>query len=303
MARSHVAWLEHQLKRWMRPDAHRYVRPDFERFLKPGPEGDLLRRLYRRADTPNARQSSSESRVEIVKADPAAEAALAHRRWQIAALRLDWELLKFSLGGRKALHPSHNQPRVPAGNPDGGQWTSEGAQGTPTQIAGKLPGIGHNRGPRLKDIPKTKPRNDDDRIAAIKLAAKWRGPFAVLFAAAGWLREYAANLRSYRDPPKTFEELQRGASDLPKSGYEKHHINEKSAARDADFPESWIEGPNNIVAVPTLKHREITGWYASKNHEPPFNGLSPREYLRDKTWEERRRIGVQTLIDFGVLKP
>jgi hypothetical protein len=51
-------------------------------------------------------------------------------RTDLALLRFKIALLKLKL---KALHPSHydpNQPRVPAGNPDGGQWTTgEGAAG------------------------------------------------------------------------------------------------------------------------------------------------------------------------------
>ena len=124
MAQIDSAWLEHQRKRWMRPDAHRYVRPDFERFLKPGPERELLRQLYGRADAQGEARAAAPPRGDVAGHDPAAETASAHLRWQIAALRLDWELLKFALGGRKALHPSSfnpNQPRVPAGSREGGQ--------------------------------------------------------------------------------------------------------------------------------------------------------------------------------------
>jgi len=34
-----------------------------------------------------------------------------------------------------------------------------------------------------------------------------------------------------------------------------------------------------------------------------FGGLSPREYLRGKSWTERRRVGLDALTEFGVLKP
>jgi hypothetical protein len=62
-----------------------------------------------------------------------------------------------------------------------------------------------------------------------------------------------------------------------------------------------INGPDNLVRIPTLKHWEITGWYMTKNEN--FGGLSPREYLRDKDWAERRRVGLFALIDKGVLEP
>jgi hypothetical protein len=35
-------------------------------------------------------------------------------------------MFKLSLKASKALHPSNFQPRVPAGSPDGGQWTDGG---------------------------------------------------------------------------------------------------------------------------------------------------------------------------------
>jgi hypothetical protein len=71
-------------------------------------------------------------------------------------------------------------------------------------------------------------------------------------------------------------------------------------ARDSGFPESKINGPDNLVRIPTLKHWQINAWYQKKNDQ--FGGLSPREYLRDKSWEERRRIGIDALSRFGVLK-
>jgi hypothetical protein len=52
----------------------------------------------------------------------AARASLLALKRQVAALAFE---LKFKrLLREKAYNP--NQPRVPAGNPDGGQWTSEG---------------------------------------------------------------------------------------------------------------------------------------------------------------------------------
>jgi hypothetical protein len=46
---------------------------------------------------------------------------------------------------------------------------------------------------------------------------------------------------------------------------------------------------------------EITSWYMTKNKA--YGGLSPREYLRGKDWAERTSVGVDALIDHGVLKP
>ena len=33
-----------------------------------------------------------------------------------------------------------------------------------------------------------------------------------------------------------------------------------------------------------------------------YGGLSPRDYLRDKSWDERRQVGLEALKQFGVLK-
>lgn len=61
----------------------------------------------------------------------------------------------YSLLGDLGHHYDPNQPRVPKGQPDGGQWTRVGA-GAWTRVAAneppewppdKLPGIGHNRPP------------------------------------------------------------------------------------------------------------------------------------------------------------
>jgi hypothetical protein len=89
-------------------------------------------------------------------------------------------------------------------------------------------------------------------------------------------------------------------------GYDIHHPVEQTPARDDGYPESMVDGPNNRVSVPRLRHWQITGWYGRKN--PEFkdeneNSVSPREYLRGKRWDERVRLGKMALIKFGVLKP
>jgi hypothetical protein len=105
---------------------------------------------------------------------------------------------------------------------------------------------------------------------------------------------------AYRDEPKTLVELQRGVS-TPKRGYDIHHIVEQTSAEQDGFPRSVIDGPDNLVRIPRLKHWDITGWYMTKNED--YNGISPRDYLRGKSWAERTRIGLDTLTRYGVLKP
>lgn len=54
------------------------------------------------------------------------------------------------------------------------------------------------------------------------------------------------------------------------------------------------------VRIPTLKHLEVNAWYSRPNEE--FGGISPRDYLRDKDFDEQRRIGLNVLRKAGVLK-
>lgn len=62
-----------------------------------------------------------------------------------------------------------------------------------------------------------------------------------------------------------------------------------------------IDSPENLVRIPTMKHWEINSWYMIGNDR--FGGLSPRVYLRGKSWEERVEVGKLALIECGVLKP
>ncbi len=112
-------------------------------------------------------------------------------------------------------------------------------------------------------------------------------------------------MQAYRDPPKTLEELQGAVTDKTTPGYQDHHIVGQVARREEgrNFPESWIDSPENIVRIPTLKHEDINGWYGRTNSDPKFEGLSPREYLRGKTWSERYQVGLDALILHKVLKP
>jgi hypothetical protein len=129
----------------MRPNAHLYVRPDAYRFMPPGAPrlvGKEAVRYFWPADQGQSvrkevsRQSdalpaiASRSNGETRYAD-------ARVRWEIAALRFQLALLRYTRQ-QKTLHPSHydpTQPRVPKGNPDGGQWTLEGSVSSTIQPA------------------------------------------------------------------------------------------------------------------------------------------------------------------------
>jgi hypothetical protein len=111
--------------------------------------------------------------------------------------------------------------------------------------------------------------------------------------------EVASDAFAYFDEPKTLEELEQAAKE-PKTGYDIHHIVEQTPGRRDGYPETWINSPENTVRIPRFKHWEINRWYSKGNDE--FGGLSPREYLRGKTWKERYDMGLRALRAAGVLK-
>jgi hypothetical protein len=227
-----------------------------------------------------------------------------------------------------------DEPRVPAGNPGGGQWTRDAdssneapsvlSDATPDDLwklgaayaVNEPPGIGHNQGPPLEEPPEIPPRVLATKQAInnfLKAAAYWleeasgvdkraAALFFIALMATGWLADkYLPYIITYQDPPRTLDELQQAAL-LPKiEYYNDHHLVEQTAAADDGFPRSMIDAPANIVRIPTLKHWLITGWYQIPN--PDFDWRSPREYLRGKSWEERVRVGKDALIEFGVLQP
>jgi hypothetical protein len=112
-----------------------------------------------------------------------------------------------------------NQPRVPAGNPDGGQWTGEGggagsarindsrviSDATPDALRPgaqyaelKRPGIGHNNPP--PDVPKQRPPTPQERHRIAREVARRPGLIGLLLATREWLRELGPSIDSYNDP-------------------------------------------------------------------------------------------------------
>ena len=309
----HPAWVEHQRKRWMRPDAERYWRPDAARFMTPEEVRLFLPESMRpaeRKDEPapmpphiSPAQQAREERQELLE--------LLRLKSDIAWLRFQRALVLHMIALQRKANFNPSQPRVPAGNPDGGQWTSEG------EGAGKIqPDAPHgaNEGPQDNlstvgqgnsppDVPKKRPSTSQERTRVIRRLGRWGGKLGPIVAAARWLRNHVAEIRSYRDPPKTLKELQAGVRELPKPGYEKHHNVERGTVENAKrFPQSQLEGPDNIVAIPKQKHREIGEWYSTKIYDDKFGGRTPRDYLRGKDWDEQYQFGLEVLRKFGVLK-
>jgi hypothetical protein len=160
------------------------------------------------------------------------------------------------------------------------------------------------------DIPAERPESAAVRNRIVKTAVKWAarivlrtalgppGHLLTLIEVASWLYDYYPTMRSYFDPPKTLEELQ-AAARFRKEGYELHHIVESGPALKDGFPVALVESPENRVLIPTLKHREITAWYMKRNEA--YGWLTPREYLRGRSWQLRTALGLHALVIHGVL--
>jgi len=227
-----------------------------------------------------------------------------------------------------------DQPRWPRGSGDiGGRWS--GGAGEEPQAAPKPPpgdlsptswSVGENQKPPTDDPPKIPQEQPASISDFAKAAARWLaqaglrralvaglevgleatvggpvGDFLVAMEAASWLSQYLPYIYAYLDAPKTWEELQQNRG----TGYDRHHVVERWSENDG-IPRDMIYSSENEAPIPTLKHWEINGWLDQKNddfRDLQGNILSPRQYLRGKSWEERYKFGIDVLIRFKVLKP
>ena len=175
------------------------------------------------------------------------------------------------------------------------------AQSFPNDHNGPPEIIGDER-PNESDVPTDKPTGRGELSPILRMVSGLAAllGLATLAAQAPWIMAYLPEIASNTDAPKTLSELQENVG-VPMAGYEDHHIVEQTSAARDGFPRDLIDSPENLVKVPTLKHREITSWYSKANEQ--FGGLTPREYLKNKSWDERYGIGIEQLIEKGVLKP
>jgi hypothetical protein len=266
------------------------MRPDQARFAQPGASTRRVGDDHVQVATAPTRQVPREA-VEAWSRR-SVETEIPALKWSIAALRFQraWLRQEQQIQHKAGFDP--NQPRD-----DRGRWTDTGASLDPPP-----------------EIPAEKPLTAQLRNRIIKQAAIWLakaaaretvagpvvGTFLNVLDAALWIRDGLPYVQAYLDEPKSLEELQQAVT-TPARGYDKHHIVEQTPAEKYGFSRSLIDSPDNLVRIPTLKHWEITGWYMTKNKD--YGGLTPREYLQDKDWDERTRVGRNALIDHGVLKP
>ena len=221
-------------------------------------------------------------------------------RMATAALLLHAERIRVLLS-KANFNP--NQPRVPRGDPHGGRWVDGDAGGE--QDDGTSPGLLVSDDGGLPDLPEKRPQSARARHGIARAIVRYLREthatyrLAIWVARAAWLADEAArDITTYFDEPKPLDEL-RDAADDPKKGYDIHHIVEQGPARQDGFSEAKIQSRLNKIRIPRFKHWEINGWYGQKNER--FGGLSPRDYLRGRSWEERYSIGLDALRDQGVL--
>jgi hypothetical protein len=107
-------------------------------------------------------------------------------------------------------------------------------------------------------------------------------------------------IKSANDPAKPLEELQQPIGSDSQGGYHDHHIVGQHAQNRDRFGDSRIDSRENLVRISVVKHLDISAWYQTGNVK--FDNLSPRDYLRDKDWDEQMGVGLDILRERGVLK-
>ena len=112
MAYIHPAAVEHHRKRWTRPDAYRFAPPGSPEAKPPG-------YLHPWAAVARAEEAKAAAERDEFEHEVLALRA-ANTRVRIMLADVKFELALRALGSKY----SQNQPRVPAGSPEGGQWTS-----------------------------------------------------------------------------------------------------------------------------------------------------------------------------------
>ncbi|HEV7601625.1 MAG TPA: hypothetical protein VGO49_15400 [Bradyrhizobium sp.] len=333
------AYDAHQRERWLRHDAHLWIRHDVARWLPPGMDpADVFPALKRQRDMAEnaaftakvaaSRRVLAALRVEVDEL----KAALVRRRLEEAKYSPDQPRIpKRNPGGGRFTRigegtgqsPSANIAQ-PMGNVDVGDLTGSSDAGglldiTPgdtsidgVQLAGDLP---DDPKTPLDDpapkIPQERPDTREGRMGFVREAAEWvarnvvrRAPAVDAFFGSldqvDKINALTDAIKSANDPAKTLEELQEPVGSESQGGYHDHHIVGQHVENRARFGDSLIDGRENLVRIPVLKHLDISAWYQTRNED--YGYLSPRDYLRDKDWDEQMRVGLDLLRDRKVLK-
>ncbi|HEV7911754.1 MAG TPA: hypothetical protein VGP28_11885 [Methylocella sp.] len=208
-------------------------------------------------------------------------------------------------------------PRAPAGSREGGQFQSggggDGGRARRHRASAMMPGRRSTSRQKFRRWTRL-PSRCAMRLQSLPRdgwRASWRAPLLDL------RESLSSHWKRRRKPPRGFTtniHLSKPIS-ISQSRSESFKIMLESPAKDTMFTILWSRlrttarvtlkrismGRTISSRIPRLKHWEITGWYMRGNKR--FGGLSPREYLRGKDWDERRQVGLEALIEAGVLEP
>ena len=117
---------DYQRRRGIRANAHLYIRHDSYRFMPPGSPlyagRDVVKYFELKPQQPSSQHGAGRLHRRGVGFDQEFDTELRQLRSDFASLRLEWARIKFASKVRKY---DPNQPRVPAGSAQGGQWTSD----------------------------------------------------------------------------------------------------------------------------------------------------------------------------------
>lgn len=274
---------EEQHRRWMRNDAHLWRQPNRKLWLGPA-------YVERKREAAPQREPTNSLDAYV----PATGAALGELKRLVRSLRLELALRRHRAAlrhvGKAGFNP--DQPRDWHG-----RWTDGGGSSSSDgriRLAGDIP-TGDS-----PEIPKEPPPTTRLRNILIRSLASRFGAYIWAATEAGsWIYDHKAEINSYFDAPKSLQELQEAANS-PADGYDIHHVVERNAKAKDGSEDGLIDAPENLVRIPRWKHWEINAWYQIPNKN--FGWMTPRQYLRDKSWDERTRVGLVALRKVGILQ-
>jgi hypothetical protein len=166
--------------RWIRHDAHLWIRHDIARWMRGVDLADVFPSLARdRAQAEAARERARAAE------DAVFDAWIEGERRLLAAMREELNEINAEMARRRRLAEqtkySLDQPRMPAGNPRGGQWTDRsGGQGTGSSLAQPMGNVGIDDlsgANELGDLFQIKP--DEPRAGGVQVAGGREGGYPV----------------------------------------------------------------------------------------------------------------------------
>jgi len=237
---------------------------------------------------------------QFERAQTRLRAALAAERFWQAALRLQRTL--------KRNPYWHLQPRVPAGNPDGGQWTESGPLGDEWTIGELVSGLPSAILKVLERYLAPVLHRESRRIVPYlrRLPNLWLNGES--FPAEDQFDRETQRIAppSLRRPGHAFIRFRsdhelRNFLGPAGPGREWHHIVEKRLAGRDGFPVEMIHATDNIISLPVEVHRRISARMSEKN--PSFGSLTHRHWMERFSFGEQYNMGldliVETLMEMG----